>query len=500
MTSLLRAARATIVDNPLPARDAAVRMRSRPGLVAALGGVVVLVAATALAVFVHAQREAELIAWSSPEPAGRWIAVVVVIVALLVSGLGLPIAASVSLASERERGTLDLLRTTALTPGQLVTGKLVAAVLGAAPLLLAVPPLLAVGSLQGDVSPVHVLVLTGVVTLHAFATASVGVLAGAWAQRVRTATLPALLGAILLVGVPVTLPTIAMTIAWAAGESLGDALPGIVSSLTVAALVIAAGLVGARSALTPRALPRRIFRRPVLSSALFFAPLLVVASLATLPPSAEEELWANLLMGGWLFVWLLAVVVEMSAAGRSGDERSPLRAWVSVSGRSALALVGLGGVASVALVAGRPALSVGEVVPVVAATVLVFGLGLACAASLAGIVGLVVRGGWARVGLTVTLLAGIAFAPLFLGMVYWAVGGDHDVLPLISLNPFAQVGSVAYELDLLDLPWRARHAELGGTSVPTLVPGVMAYAGLLTLGTLVLVGARRGRALSSSTH
>jgi hypothetical protein len=479
--------RDVFVDNPLLERDARVALRSRRTVVA-VGGIALLATVVSLILVGSAAGSfADLATYGLPEPWGRILTAVIAGGALGILSLALPAAGAVAVATERERGTLKLLLISAMTPGQVAVGKLGALVGTGAPVLLVALPFLALGSWFGDVGPLDIVGLWLLLAFNALVAGAAGLWSGAYAQRVRTATGPALLSAGVLVWVPVAIPSAVLIVLWGAGELDVRALPYAVLSVGFALVVAAATLVGARGAIAPARQARRRFRGPVVTAALVAVPALTALSLVVLSSrERDEEAYANVLLFGLLLLGLGTVVVDVAAAGRGPDERAPLGAFVSTSVKALLGASLAAAVTLLALDVVNGSLQ-DEWILQAGAGALSFGLGLSCAAALTAVVATVFATPKARVAVTGCVLALVAVAPPLLGLAKTLLLGQEESAPLLLLNPLAQLASVARHLDLLDLPYRLAHWPDG---VPLLYPGLAAYGGLLAIALVVLLSRR----------
>ena len=126
-----------------------------------------------------------------------------------------------SISGEREQKTLDVLVTTLLFPQRLVLGKLTAALVYVALLLLVTVPVLAMAVLLGDISLPEIAVGTAILGATALVTAAIGICISSLTRSVLASTAWTYV-AILLVGVGA--PTLALIPAAFLGITLSLAM------------------------------------------------------------------------------------------------------------------------------------------------------------------------------------------------------------------------------------------------------------------------------------
>ncbi len=100
----------------------------------------------------------------------------------LIIVLSVPATSGQSIAGERERDTLALLLTSALTTGQIIIGKVLASVVGVVFTILAAMPVLAICYAIGGVSLWAVMISVVLLTWTAFVVSSVSILASTHAS------------------------------------------------------------------------------------------------------------------------------------------------------------------------------------------------------------------------------------------------------------------------------------------------------------------------------
>ena len=164
---------ASLVWNPIIAREARTRMRSKRAAfilfcwLAALGVVTVLAYRSAA----DQSGSVAVLAHSGVTVFGALVGVVVALVMLLVPGL-----VGGSIAGERERQTLDLLLCTRVRPWRVVVGKLAASLAFMGFLLVASLPILSVVALLGGIAWGDILIVAGLGALTAVTVGSMSIL------------------------------------------------------------------------------------------------------------------------------------------------------------------------------------------------------------------------------------------------------------------------------------------------------------------------------------
>lgn len=139
-----------------------------------------------------------------PPAIGRSVFVTVVGLELLIICFLSPALTAGSIASERERQTLDLLRTTLLSSRALVFGKLISALSYTFLLLFAALPLQSVAFLFGGIALGEVLVGTILLIVSALAFSSLGLFFSSFSRRTLVSTVLAYGSVLVLVfGLPV---------------------------------------------------------------------------------------------------------------------------------------------------------------------------------------------------------------------------------------------------------------------------------------------------------
>jgi ABC-type transport system involved in multi-copper enzyme maturation permease subunit len=442
---------ALALDNAVARKDALVLARQR-GVLVALGLALVAALVTTAAVALAMVAAVDATSYGNVLfPHGRTLTASITGVALSLASLLVPSLASMSLAPERESGTLRLLLTTALTPDAIVLGKLLGVLHGVAAPLLLVLPLLAGGALFGAVSLADVLFCAALLVVNVIALAAVGVASSATSERVRVAPGKALACAMLFVWGPIGLPSMVLVVAWAVEGYLFEMIPGAALIACWAAVVVAGSFLIARDAVAPSTAPSRRARRRLVALALVVAPLLAAASLVGLQAPVDVEVWSSLYLLGFGVLSLTVVVGDVALSGRGdgGAFRSAARAaWLSSAGALlALPVVPLaleGVTTSGGPLRADPRTLLGATAPVA--------LWLVVAALLTAVSAGRVSSPLRRAVTTVALLAGLWFVPAIIGSLP-GLSGSVPLVDPANLIEVATGGTVGP----LDAPWGANY-------------------------------------------
>ena len=122
---------------------------------------------------------------------------VVGIAQLCIISLIVPIITASSISGERERGTLDVLLTTSITPLEIIIGKISSAVLRVMIFVIASVPLMAVSFIMGGLSWITLLEYIVLSFIFAIFTGSIGTMCSALCKK----TIPAIIMAYVIYGV-----------------------------------------------------------------------------------------------------------------------------------------------------------------------------------------------------------------------------------------------------------------------------------------------------------
>lgn len=139
---------------------------------------------------------------------------------LLLASFITPAVTASAISGERERQTLDLLRTTLLPPHSLVLGKLTAALVFVLLLLVAGLPLQSLSFLLGGVAPEEIMIASVLLIATAFLYGAAGIFFSTLMRRTLGATVLTYAFALLtLLGLPMVLiPTVLLGPAWSASR------------------------------------------------------------------------------------------------------------------------------------------------------------------------------------------------------------------------------------------------------------------------------------------
>jgi ABC-2 type transport system permease protein len=187
--------------NPLVQRELRSRMRG-PRAYVVITGFLAVISLVVLLLYVATIGVSGSEANAGPE-IGKLLFLVITSVALVLVALITPVFTAGSIVGERERQTLDLLITSLLGSGQIVLGKLVAALAFIAVLILSIAPIISVSFMFGGVTPADIAVAFGCLTATGLFYAAIGLFWSSIARSSITATTLSL-GTIvmLLLGVP----------------------------------------------------------------------------------------------------------------------------------------------------------------------------------------------------------------------------------------------------------------------------------------------------------
>ena len=496
--------RDAFVDNPITEKDSAtgVLKAMLPAAAVLLMGTFVVVMAASTPTLDNLSR------WGRGTGEARWLLGTLFGIGLWIQAIVLPIVASSSIASERESGTLPLLLTTSLGPGRIVAGKLSGLLCGSSPFLGAGVVLLSTGFLVADTNALVAAVILGVWFMHALAALSVGLAASALADNTKSAGPRALLGAMVFVWGPLTMPGTALCLAASAANIGVNLIPGAVLAAFGTGTVIAVSLLTARRVLSPRAACRPADGRRLRTMVLFGGPLLAAISLWALEPMAGASA-RNLLDGfsrtlalGYGGVLLLTVVASVAFASWPRQHRlAPKDATTpdreAVVGPLLFLLGGLlaSPIAAHAverLYAARAPLPIGDVALTSSDVLggLLFGsvvlaLYFGIWGGAAAVVARFTSRPLLRAAVPLIGIAGIGGLPGLVAMTLGALGFPLWG-PLFWLNPFVIIGSWDPQLQFLSEP--LMHEMVFG--MPAHIAGLAVYAAALAA---IHIGLRRGR-------
>ena len=187
-----------ILDNPVIAKELRGRMRDRRTFIL-LTFYLSLIAAFVCMIYLFLGESTSGLAFDPDyrQTLGKSIfGTVVLIELLLISFIG-PGLTSGALTSEREHRTLDLLKTTLLTPGELVLGKLSSAVIYLFLLIFTVLPIQSLAFILGGVGLAEVVISSLLLVVTSIFFATLGIFFSSFLKRTLAATVSSY-GSILL--------------------------------------------------------------------------------------------------------------------------------------------------------------------------------------------------------------------------------------------------------------------------------------------------------------
>jgi ABC-2 type transport system permease protein len=187
-----------ILDNPVIAKELRGRMRDRRTFIL-LTFYLALIASFVCVVYLFLSESASGMSFDPDyrQMLGKSIFGTVVIIELLLIGFIGPGLTSGAITSEREHRTLDLLKTTLLTPRELVLGKLGAAVIYLLLLIFTVLPIQSLAFILGGVGPAEIIISTILLIVTAVFFSTLGIFFSSFLKRTLAATISSY-GSILL--------------------------------------------------------------------------------------------------------------------------------------------------------------------------------------------------------------------------------------------------------------------------------------------------------------
>jgi ABC-2 type transport system permease protein len=189
---------ARILDNPVIAKELRGRMRDRRTFIL-LTFYLSLIASFVGVVYLFMSESASGMSFDPDyrQMLGKSIFGTVVIIELLLIGFIGPGLTSGAITSEREHRTLDLLKTTLLTPRELILGKLGAAVIYLLLLIFTVLPIQSLAFILGGVGPAEIIISTILLIVTAVFFSTLGIFFSSFLKRTLAATISSY-GSILL--------------------------------------------------------------------------------------------------------------------------------------------------------------------------------------------------------------------------------------------------------------------------------------------------------------
>lgn len=187
-----------ILDNPVIAKELRGRMRDRRTFIL-LTFYLTLIASFVFVVYLFLSDASTGLAFNPDyrQMLGKSIFGTVVIIELLLIGFIGPGLTSGAITSEREHRTLDLLKTTLLTPSELVLGKLSAAVIYLFLLIFTVLPIQSLAFILGGVGLAEIVISSILLVVTAIFFSTLGIFFSSFLKRTLAATVSSY-GSILL--------------------------------------------------------------------------------------------------------------------------------------------------------------------------------------------------------------------------------------------------------------------------------------------------------------
>jgi ABC-type transport system involved in multi-copper enzyme maturation permease subunit len=178
-----------IMDNPVITKELKGRMRGRQGFIM-IGSYITLISFFIVLIYLFLAADESM---SSGDPGflqtvGKIIFSTVVLLELLMLGFIGPALTSGAISSERERKTIDLLRTSLLSAGALVFGKLSSAVVFLLLLIFTAIPIQSLAFFLGGVGMAEMIISTLMLVVTAIFFCTLGLFFSSFSQRTLIAT------------------------------------------------------------------------------------------------------------------------------------------------------------------------------------------------------------------------------------------------------------------------------------------------------------------------
>lgn len=177
-----------LARNPVVVKELRGRMRGARAVVLLTGHLVVMGAYIGGVNLLYAATANQVYSTFSPQTLGKNIFVGLVFIELVLACFITPAITAGAISGERERQTLDMLRTTLLPTPAFVLGKLFSALVFVILMLVAGIPLQSLSFLLGGVAPFDVVVASALLLATAFLFGSVGILFSTLVRRTLGAT------------------------------------------------------------------------------------------------------------------------------------------------------------------------------------------------------------------------------------------------------------------------------------------------------------------------
>jgi ABC-2 type transport system permease protein len=178
-----------IMDNPVITKELKGRMRSRQGFIM-LGSYITFISFVIVSIYILLTADGSI---SNSDPsflqtAGKVVFSTVVLLELLMLGFIGPALTSGSISSERERKTIDLLRTSLLSARALIFGKLSSAVVFLLLLVFTAIPVQSLAFFLGGVGMAEIMISTLMLVVTAIFFCTLGLFFSSFSQRTLIAT------------------------------------------------------------------------------------------------------------------------------------------------------------------------------------------------------------------------------------------------------------------------------------------------------------------------
>lgn len=220
-SSRLQSAARFLWRNPVMVKEVRTRMRGRRAFTIVSIHLIVLSAILALAYIIFSSSLTTVSNLEQRRIFGKVIFGLLVWLELVTICFTAPALTSGAISSERERQTFDLLKVTLLSPGRLVFGKYLSALVFIFLLLFSALPLQSLAFIIGGVLTQEILIAILILAVTAIAFCAVGMYFSSLFSRVLTSTVLSYAFAIFLVfGIPMLLLFLLYLFSAAAGSSL----------------------------------------------------------------------------------------------------------------------------------------------------------------------------------------------------------------------------------------------------------------------------------------
>lgn len=205
-----------MTNNPVYSREMKVSARSirLPLILAAFNIILAVFALISMAATINQARSDAQINYAAFLTIFRYVATIEFALILFI----MPAMTSGSISGERERGTLDLMLTTKLTPASIVIGKLLTSMSNVVVVLVSSLPVLALVFAYGGVTAGDLVVLLISFITAAYITAAIGLCTSSFCQRSSAATALSYVGVLVLVGGTVGVNLLAYNLSGSAGK------------------------------------------------------------------------------------------------------------------------------------------------------------------------------------------------------------------------------------------------------------------------------------------